>query len=72
MFHAPLIKSSKHSYSHVVDNVSVCMSVAGPIGGMLTNRFGHRLIAMIGALFATVGLALGAFGSNVYLSLIHI
>ena len=42
------------------------MNVEGPIGGMLTNRFGHRLVAVIGGLCATVGLALSAVGSNVY------
>jgi len=33
---------------------------------MLTNRFGHRMIAVIGGLLATIGLALSAIGSNVY------
>jgi len=44
----------------------VMVMIEGPIAGMLTNTYGHRLVAMIGGLCATVGLALSAVASNVY------
>ena len=42
------------------------VSAVGPVAGMLTNTYGHRLVAMVGGLCATIGLALSAVASNVY------
>lgn len=38
----------------------------GPLSGLLTNRFGHRPVAIIGSLVTMVGLTLSAFAATPY------
>lgn len=39
---------------------------AGPLSGVLTNRFGHRVVAMVGGVIAGVGLILSAYATSIY------
>ena len=44
-----------------------CFSTTGPLSAVLTNRFGYRLICMIGGFIGATGFIFSYYASNIYL-----
>lgn len=48
------------------DNLFILLLTLGPIASMLTNKFGCRIVTIVGTIIAASGFILSIFAPNIY------
>ncbi|XP_049714687.1 monocarboxylate transporter 7 isoform X3 [Loxodonta africana] len=69
VFFNDLMDSFDESNSKISWIVSICVFVltfTAPLSTVLSNRFGHRLVVMVGGLLVTTGMVMASFSQAVY------
>uniref|UniRef100_A0A803SNX7 Solute carrier family 16 member 6 n=1 Tax=Anolis carolinensis TaxID=28377 RepID=A0A803SNX7_ANOCA len=68
VFFTDLMESFDESNSRISWIISICVFVltfTAPLSTILSNRFGHRLVVMIGGLLISTGMVVGSFARTV-------
>ena len=49
-----------------MNNNKNVLFISGPLASIMTNRFGHRNIVMLGGILTTIGMCISAYATDIY------